>query len=84
MKDHKQELQIIMELMQELQDEMEMSESDFDERLGRKKPGVEVLKIEGELPLDEEHLDEMEMSEEPEELSPEEMLKRRIESMRKG
>lgn len=44
------ELEIIKELMAELEDKMQPSEADFDERLGRKKPGVEVLKIEGEMP----------------------------------
>lgn len=45
----KKELQVIMELMEELQGSMDHSEDDFMERLGRKKPDVEVVKIEGAL-----------------------------------
>lgn len=85
MKEHKQELEIIMELMEELKDSMEYNKDDFESRLGRKKPEVEVLKIEGELPLDEEMPEEgMEdetsmMMEEP---SEEDSLKQRIRKLR--
>jgi hypothetical protein len=43
------ELEVIMQLMEELQDKMSYGEDDFEERLGRKKPGIEVMKIEGEM-----------------------------------
>jgi len=48
------ELDIIKELMAELESKMEYGEEDFNERLGRKKPEVEVVKMEGELPMSEE------------------------------
>lgn len=41
------ELSLIKELMEQLTDEMEYGEDDFAERLGKGKPGVTVLKIEG-------------------------------------
>lgn len=47
---NKRELDIIASLMEELQNQMEYSEDDLSERLGRKKPGIEVMKIEGKLP----------------------------------
>ena len=61
-------MSIIKELMDQLIDDMEMKPEDFDERLGRKKPEVEVLKIEGKLDpskmkgedLSEEELEDME------------------------
>lgn len=68
-------LEIIQQLMEELQGEMEYSKDDFEERLGRKKPKVEVVKIEGKLPFGEEKAEEMfgedldgdsEMGEDPE------------------
>lgn len=85
--------------MEELKDQMEYGEDDFAERLGRKKPGIEVVKIEGKMPMDEdmedaeemmgEDLDEdMEMGE-PEEHkdaiigSPEDVLKERLMRLRK-
>lgn len=43
------ELEVIMQLMEELQEKMSYGEDDFAERLGKKKPGLEVLKIEGEM-----------------------------------
>lgn len=46
------EFEIIKELMQELEDKMQYGEDDLAERLGRKKPGVEVVKIEGKMPED--------------------------------
>ena len=42
----RKELQLIQELMSELSDQMELGEDDFNERLGRKKPAIEVTKIE--------------------------------------
>ncbi len=50
----KEELKVIMDLMQDLQNKMEYGEDDLSERLGRKKPGLEVVKIEGKLPMGEE------------------------------
>lgn len=47
-------LSIIKDLMEELIGQMQPSGDDFSERLGRKKPGVEVMKIEGELPLEDD------------------------------
>lgn len=44
------ELDIIKELMAELESKMQPGKDDFEERLGRKKPGIEVLKIEGKVP----------------------------------
>lgn len=59
-------LEIVKDLMKQLQDEMKLSEDDLGERLGREKPGVEVTKIEGELPLEGKEI-EMELEgEEPE------------------
>lgn len=85
----KRELQIIQELMEKLTEEMEYGEEDLSERLGRKKPEVEVLKIEGEMPLEDEDMEEdsmepeMELEDEDmEESSPEEDLKRRLMKLR--
>lgn len=82
------ELEVIMKLMEELQEKMEPGEEDFEERLGRKKPGVEVVKIEGEMPGEDDGMDGEDMGgedfamdfEEPE--SPEEKLKKRIMKLR--
>ena len=41
------ELELIKELMEELQGKMKYTPEDFDGRLGKKKPGIEVIKIEG-------------------------------------
>lgn len=51
--------QVIMDLMKDLQEEMKYSSDDIGERLG--KPKVEVVKMESELPMEDE---EMEMDEE--------------------
>lgn len=77
MHDSKLELKLISQLMDKLQDEMEYGEDDFYERLGKKKPGIEVVKVEGEIPGKEsmeeklgQDLDgDMEMGEEPEHAS---------------
>lgn len=85
--DEKKELQMIMELMEELQDKMQYGEDDFNERLGKEKPKVDVVKIEGSTEMDPMELSEkapmdmhedMEMSE-----SPEDKLKARLMKMRK-
>lgn len=52
------ELEIIKELMAELEDKMQPGKDDFEERLGRKKPGVEVLKVEGQMPGDGMDMDD--------------------------
>jgi hypothetical protein len=44
------ELEIIKELMAELENAMQPGKDDFEERLGRKKPDVQVVKVEGEMP----------------------------------
>ena len=76
----KHELQLIQELMSVLQDKMQYGEDDFSERLGRKKPEVEVVKVESEMPLGEsEESEEMEMGMDE---SPEDKLRRRLMSMR--
>lgn len=84
-------MSIIKELMDQLIDEMEMKPEDFDERLGRKKPDIEVLKVEGkiepsEMDLEDEGEDldqEMDMVEDESiEQSPEDELKRRLMKLR--
>lgn len=45
----KKTLEIIKELMEQLQGEMSYGKDDFEERLGRKKPEIDVLKIEGKM-----------------------------------
>lgn len=72
-----EKLKVIQQLMQELQDEMQYGEDDFAERLGKKKPDIEVVKVEGSMDQDpmlekkEEKLGmdldgDMEMGEDPE------------------
>lgn len=90
----KEELLVIKDLMDELVDKMQYSEEDFSERLGRKKPEIEMVKVEGKLdPESEEPMDEVELdveSEEPmdgdmelEPESPDDKLKKRLMSLRK-
>lgn len=72
----KREMQLIMELMEELQDQMKYGEEDFSERLGRKKPEIDVIKVEGKMEDPKlEHMeeelgtdldDDQEMGEDPE------------------
>lgn len=85
------ELSLIKMLMDELQGEMAYDKDDFESRLGRKKPELEVTKIEGELPLEDgdlemEEEDEMDMMTDPDE-SPEmpekEDLMQRLMRLRK-
>lgn len=89
MDDISKELQMIQDLMQQLQDEMQYGKKDFEERLGRKEPGVEVLKVEGKMPMEEmqmepdesPEMDDMEPSmDEP--VSPDEELKQRLMKLR--
>jgi len=86
----KKELQLIQELMEQLQAEMSPTTDDFNERLGRnkpepgmqEKPAIEVTKIEGAIPLEEEEED-MEMSDMMEyDESPEDKLKNRLMKLR--
>lgn len=92
------ELEIIKELMAELEAKMEPSKDDFEERLGRKKPEVAVMKIEGDIPDDaaeeasespefekkEEMMGDSENMEgmDEEEMSPEAKLKSRLMKLR--
>lgn len=109
MHDNKLELKLISQLMDQLQGEMEYDEDDLASRLGRKKPGIEMVKIEGKMPMhgmDDpmEKMEEMtgrdldndmEMGEDPEhaamvmdegeddeDMSPEDMLKKRLMKLR--
>lgn len=87
--DDKLELKLISQLMDQLQGEMQYGEDDFSSRLGRKKPGVEVVKIEGDMmpkksmegmeEMSDHDMDEdMEMGKD----SPEDELKKRLMKMR--
>lgn len=84
--------EIIQQLMEELQEEMQPGEEDFSSRLGRKKPGMEILKVEGEMsPKSEGEIDmDMEgreefcepMDGEEMEESPDERFKNRLMKLR--
>ena len=87
------ELMLIQELMDKLSEEMEYGEDELSERLGRKKPEVEILKVESEIPLDEESIEMPELEEDyemedesedmfGEEKSPEDDLKKRLMKLR--
>ena len=87
MDDISKELQMIQDLMQQLQDEMQYGKKDFEERLGRKEPGVEVLKIEGEVPMQAEpdespEMDDMEPEMDAEPMDGDEDLKQRLMKLR--
>ncbi len=77
-------LKVIQELMEQLVGEMKPGASDFEERLGRGKPDMMAVKIEGK--MDPEMAEEMGegempgMPEEPE--SPDDKLKKRLMSLR--
>lgn len=49
---HDEKMRIISELMEELQDMMGYSPDDLGERLGRKKPDVEVVSVSSEGPME--------------------------------
>lgn len=51
-------LEIIKRLMEELTEKMEYNTDDFEARLGRKKPDMEVSVIKSDMPIDE--VDEIE------------------------
>lgn len=69
----KDELAIITELMQDLQEQMEYGKDDFEDRLGRKKPDMVSIEIEGKSPMgmDKEEdmgdMEEMTMKPDPDE-----------------
>lgn len=73
----KDEFEVIMGLMEDLQDKMQYGEEDFSERLGRKKPDLEMMKVEVE-PME----DMEEEGYEEEEMGPEESLKSRLMKLR--
>lgn len=52
----KDKMEIIQELMDMLKDEMQYGKDDFEERLGRKKPDMAIMKVEGDLEPDEEKM----------------------------
>lgn len=89
----RKELEIIQELMDVLQDKMQYGEDDLSDRLGRKKPGLEVVKVEGSMPMTGkdplEHAEGMagaDMGEDQDSMGmdedPDDKLKRRLMSMR--
>lgn len=94
----KRELQIIQDLMEELQGQMDHSEEDFASRLGRKKPEIEVTKIEAGPKSEEDLMEDSELEDQEEAMgqdldgdmemgsemkdSPEEALKRRLMKLR--
>lgn len=86
----KHEMQIISQLMEELQNAMGHSEDDFSERLGRKKPEVEVVKMQGKLPMDGSMDGDMPMGDDDDmgpmdpdmDASPEDKLKKRLLALR--
>jgi hypothetical protein len=86
----KRNLMIIEKLMEELQDEMGYSADDFEERLGRKKPDVEIVKVKSKVEPgieieslgDEEEPEFEEMSEMGLEEDPDEKLKNRLLKLR--
>ncbi len=92
MDDLKQQLQIIQDLMGQLQEKMEYGEDDFSSRLGRPKPEIEAVKIEGKLPMEgspdegEGEMPEMEAMEGHDDPmmdeSPEDKLKKRLMRLR--
>lgn len=49
-------LAVIKKLMEKLESLMTMDADDFDARLGKAKPEVEVVKVEGKVPMDGEEM----------------------------
>ena len=85
------ELEIIRQLMEKLEQEMSHDVDDFDSRLGRKKPDVEIMKVSRDLPLEKEEEYGEDLGEEDLEMEPEEQgmlggeeddLMRRISKLR--
>lgn len=56
--DEKTDLSIIKGLMQQLIGEMSPSKDDFEERLGRKKPDLMAIKVEGAALPEDESMDD--------------------------
>ncbi len=79
--DEQTTLEVIKSLMEQLVGEMEPKAEDFEERLGRKKPEVVAMKVEGKLPgMEDESMEEDEMM--PMEEGPEDSLKKRLMKLR--
>lgn len=55
----KSELGIIQELMEFLQDKMQYGHDDLGDRLGRPKPEMAIMKVEGSMPGDDAMGDKM-------------------------
>lgn len=78
-------LDMIQKLMHELSEKMEYSTDDFESRLGRKKPDVDVTLVKGEMPekeMMEDEDDAMEDEDHMEDLGDD--LKSRLMRLRKG
>jgi hypothetical protein len=96
--DEKVNLSVIKDLMEQLISEMKPGAEDFEERLGRKKPALEMVKVEAKgSPMEameemagKDLEGDMEMGEDPEHaamvmdegMSPEEKLKKRLMKLR--
>jgi hypothetical protein len=63
MEKHGKDLEIIKGLMEQLIEEMEYGTDDFEHRLGRKKPDIEVMKIGVEGPGLEKSEEKLDMGE---------------------
>jgi len=72
----KEEMKVIMDLMQELQEKMAYGPDDMSERLGRVKPAAVEMEVSMEEPEDGEYM------EEEESMDPEDKLKSRLMKMR--
>jgi len=72
----KEEMKVIMDLMQELQEKMAYGSDDMSERLGRVKPAAVEMEVSMEEPEDGEYM------EEEESMDPEDKLKSRLMKMR--
>lgn len=79
--EEKTELSVIKELMEQLVSEMKPGADDFEERLGRKKPDVAIMKVEAGVSPEEEMEEEAEMAM-GEAMSPESKLKERLMKLR--
>jgi hypothetical protein len=82
-------LNMIISLMEDLKDKMQYGEDDLSERLGRKKPEVEVMKVEAEPEMAMESDESPEVADmeggfedEAAEESPEDKLKNRLMKLR--
>ncbi len=75
------DLDVIIDLMKDLQEKMQYGEDDFSERLGRKKPDMEIAKVSVEPDMEPDSMDPMEDMEMEEE-DPDEKFKNRLMKMR--